>query len=509
MTRTGIQYYILAFFSGTVVLIIETIGVRILAPYLGSAYVVWVNIVGVILAALAAGYWVGGVVADRTKKLLAPLFFFAAVAVSLIPVARNLLPLLGERFGIRVGSLIASLLLFAPASMLLGMVTPYLVKLATEDPERVGSYSGGIFAVSTIGSIVATFATGFLFIPHFSTTQILWGVVVLLLALASYASLTMKAGKALLALVPLAFLASEAFGPAGSGRLIYEKDSQYYNIRIVERAEYGIRRRLLLLDGSMQGAKFVGRQAEGGGSRYDGKAEFLVFPYIQLSARLVDAFKPSPARALAIGGGAYSIPEYIQARYPASEVTVAEIDPAVTEAARRFFLGPAAGSIRTVEADGRVFLQRSAGQYDLIYTDAYNGAFSVPWHLASREALAAMRDALRDDGILIMNVASSPEGPSSALFRALWKTCDGLFPQAAILATKKDSLGEPQNIILLASKSKHPAFEEELAAFEPFRYRRAVSTGDVPMLTDEFAPTDSLIEPLVMAYYPILHANIE
>jgi spermidine synthase len=508
MKRTGVRYYILAFFSGTAVLIIETIGVRILAPYLGSAYVVWVNIVGVILAALAAGYWVGGVVADRTRKLLAPLFFFAAVAVSLIPIARHLLPLLGERFGIRVGSLIASLLLFAPASMLLGMVTPYLVKLATEDPGRVGSYSGGIFAVSTVGSIVATFATGFLLIPHFSTTQILWGVVALLLALATYASLAMKAVKALLALVPLAFLASEAFGPAGSGRLIYEKDSQYYNIRVVERAEYGIRRRLLLLDGSMQGAKFVG-PAEGGSSRYDGKPDFLVFPYIQLSARLIDAFKPSPARALAVGGGAYSIPEYIQARYPASEVTVAEIDPAVTDAAKRFFLGPSAGSIRTVEADGRVFLQRSAAQYDLIYTDAYNGAFSVPWHLASREALAAMRDALRDDGILIMNVASSPEGPASALFRALWRTCDGLFPQAAILATKKDSLGEPQNLILLASKSKRPAFEEELAPFEPFRYRRAVYTADVPMLTDEFSPTDSLIEPLVMAYYPTLQANFE
>ncbi len=508
MRRTGIRYYILAFFSGSAVLIIETIGVRVLAPYLGSAYVVWVDIVGVILAALAAGYWMGGVVADRTKKLLAPLFFFAAVAASLIPLERHVLPMLGERLGIRVGSLIASLLLFAPASMLLGMVTPYLVKLATEDPERVGSCSGRIFAVSTIGSIVATFATGFLLIPHFSTTQILWGVVALLLALGSYAALPLKPGRALLALVPLAFLASEAFIPAGSGRLIYEKDSQYYNIRIVEHAETGLRIRLLLLDGSMQGAKCVGL-AGGGGGRYEGKSEYLVFPYIQLSARVIDAFKPFPAEALAVGGGAYSIPEYIQARYPASKVTVAEIDPAVADTARRFFLDPAGRPIRTVEADGRIFLQHAAGRYDLIYTDAYNGAFSVPWHLASREALEAMRDALRDDGILVMNVASSLEGPASAFFRALWKTCEGLFPQAAILATKKDLAGESQNIILLASKTKRPAFEEELAPFEAYRYRRAVFTADVPTLTDEFSPTDSLIEPLVIAYYPTLRANIE
>jgi spermidine synthase len=228
-----------------------------------------------------------------------------------------------------------------------------------------------------------------------------------------------------------------------------------------------------------------------------------------LSAQLIDAFKPAPPRALAIGGGAYSIPEYIQARYPESDVTVVEIDPAVTDTARRFFLGPAARSIRTMEADGRVFLNNAAGWYDLIYTDVYNGAFSVPWHLASREALAAMRGALRDDGILIVNIASSPEGPTSALFRSFWKTCGGLFPQTAIFTTRKDFPGEPQNIILLALKSKRPAFEEELKTFEPFRYRKTVATEDVPILTDDYAPVDSLIEPLVLRMYPSLQEYME
>jgi spermidine synthase len=485
MTLNGMRYYIIAFFSGTAVLVIETIGVRILAPYLGAAYIVWVNIIGVILAALAAGYWVGGVAADRTKKLLSPLFFFSAVAVSIIPFARHALPMLGEQLGIRMGSFIASLMLFAPASMLLGMVTPYLVKLATVDPGRIGEYSGSIFAASTIGSIVATFSTGFLLIPNFSTTQILWGVVALLLALAAYTSLPVKAVKAPLALVPLALLFFETLGPSASARLLYEKDSQYYNIRVVERPAFGIQQRVLLLDGSTQSTKLVG---PGGpeDSRFDGKADYLVFPYIRLSALLIDAFKPAPARMLAIGGGAYSIPEYVQARYPASDITVAEIDPEVTAAAKRF--------LRTVEADGRIFLHDSVGRYDLIYTDAYNGAFSVPWHLASREALTAMREALSDDGVLIVNIASSPEGATSSFFRAFWKTFEGLFPQSAVFATNRDFPGEVQNIIVLALKSKGTVFEKDLAAFELYRYRRTVVTSDVPMLTDDYAPTDSLIE---------------
>jgi spermidine synthase len=509
MTPKRIKYYIIAFFSGTAVLVIETIGVRILAPYLGAAYVVWVNIVGVILAALAAGYWVGGIAADRTKKLLAPMFFFAAVAVSLIPFGRYALPTLGEHFGIRVGSFIASILLFAPASMLLGMVTPYLVKLATEDPEHIGRYSGNIFAASTIGSIVATFTTGFFLIPYFSTTQILWGVATLLLALALFASLPIKAGKALLALLPMALLAAASLDPAASGRLIYEKDSQYYNIRVVERPAFGIQQRVMLLDGSAQSAKLVG-PSESDNGRRDGKSEYLLFPYVKLSAQLIDALKPVPMKALAIGGGAYSLPEYLQSRHPASEVTVVEIDPAVADTANRFFLGPTAKSIRTVEADGRVFLRNaSRGKYDLIYTDAYNGAYSVPWHLASREALADMRDALHDDGILVVNVASGLQGVTSAFFRAFWKTCDGLFPQAAVFATNLGSPDKPQNIIIIALKSKRIDIEKDLAPFETFRYRGAVVTADVPILTDEFAPTDSLIEPLVLAYYPSMKAYME
>jgi spermidine synthase len=290
--------------------------------------------------------------------------------------------------------------------------------------------------------------------------------------------------------------------------LIYEKDSQYYNIRVVERPAFGIKKRVLLLDGSIQSAKFFGPTGNEN-ILGEGKADYLVFPYIRLSAELIDAFKPGPSKTLAIGGGAYSIPEYIRARFPASNVTVVEIDPAVTDVAKRFFLGSTAASIRTVEADGRIFLHHAAGHYDLIYTDVYNGAFSVPFHMASRQALAAMRGALRDDGILIMNIASPLEGPASALFRSIWKTIDGLFPRTTIFGTNKDFPGERQNIILLALKSEHPALDEKLKAFEKYRYRNAIFTKDVPVLTDEYAPIDSLIKPLVLGLYPSLQEYME
>ncbi|HTP29261.1 MAG TPA: fused MFS/spermidine synthase [Anaeromyxobacteraceae bacterium] len=506
MNRKTILYYCIAFFSGSAVLIIETMGVRILAPYLGAAYVVWVNIVGVILAALAVGYWVGGMAADRTKKLLSPMFFLAALAVSLIPLERRMLPALGEQLGIRYGSLVASLLLFAPASALLGMVTPYLVKLATDDPERVGESSGSVFAASTIGSIVATFGTGFVLIPRFSTTEIIWGVVVLLVALAFATALPVTIGKASVALLSIGAVGAAQWTSGGRGTIIYEKDSQYYNIRVIERRLLGMPARVMLLDGSAQGAKF----ATGNGAALEGHAGYLLFPYVRLSAQLIDALKPEPNRLLAIGGGAYSIPEYIKVRYPESDVTVAEIDPAVTDAARRFFLGPAAAGIRTLPADGRVVLNQMGGaKYDVIYTDAYNGAYSVPWHLASREALIEMRDGLRDDGLLVVNIASGLEGETSAFFRAFWRTSAGLFPQAAILATKKDSPSSTQNVIVVASRSVRPDFEEKLRAFEQNRYRRPVAVADVPTLTDVYAPTDSLIEPLVLAYYRYLREYME
>ncbi len=272
----------------------------------------------------------------------------------------------------------------------------------------------------------------------------------------------------------------------------FEKNSHYYNIRVHEiRRRDGKTQRTLLLDGSTQSARFVGQSG-------------MPYAYVDLSAKLISALKPNPRAMLVIGGGAYSIPEYVKKASPTSEVVVVEIDPEVTRIAKQFFLeDPPNTDIQTINEDGRFFLNENKRCFDLIYTDAYAGAFAIPAHLATREAFLRMQQALTPDGLIIFNISSALEGKHSPLFRSFFKTLAGVFPETMILATRPKQPESLQNAVLLASRSKEFSLSRALLApFEPFRYDGLPITEDVPELTDDFAPTDYLGESLVTAFYP-------
>jgi spermidine synthase len=495
------RYYFIAFCSGAAVLVLETVGARLLAPYLGSAYFVWVNIIGVILGALAVGYALGGRLADRRPDALPAVFLLSAVSTALITVERRLLPAIGLALDLRLGSLAASLLLFAPACVLLGMVSPMLVKLATHDLAKLGRSAGALYAVSTAGSIAATFFTGFVLLPHVGMNWIIGLLVagLVILAAASAAPGARSRGAVVaLGLVPLGGVGAEAALYTRPARLVHEEESQYYNIRVVELPNRdGKIQRTLLLDGSPNSATIVGAPAGDLASR-------VAFHYIDVSTRLIDALKPGPVRMLTIGGGGYTVPEYVKRRGAEADVTVVEIDPAVTRAAQRFFIDPTTPPIRTVEGDGRAFLNTTQGGFNLIYTDAYNGAFGVPAHLCTREAFARLRAALADDGVVLINVDSAIEGPKGRFFRAFWKTFVTSFPHPAMLAMFPKTPRRPQNILMLAAKDDRTFDDPSMAPFEEYRYRRPVDAGDVPLLTDDFAPTDALFRDVALSTFPAL-----
>ena len=166
------------FVCGVVVMIFEIVGSRILGPYLGTSIFVWTSLIGIILGSLSLGYWLGGIIADKKPSyvLLSWIILLAALFIGLTItgkdiVLRNLPVLFG---GIRTQSIIASLCLFAPTSILLGMVTPYAVKLKIKDIKTSGKTVGNLYAISTIGSIIGTFLAGFFLIPSFGSTNILY-----------------------------------------------------------------------------------------------------------------------------------------------------------------------------------------------------------------------------------------------------------------------------------------------------------------------------------------------
>jgi MFS family permease len=181
--RTGL--YLTVFLTGGAVMVIELLGTRIIAPFYGVSLYVWSSLISVALIALAIGYFAGGRWADRAKRTgLSLVISLAALCILLIPWITRPVLLVTDALGLRAGALVSALVLFSPSLILLGMVGPYAVKLATSRLKGVGASAGSIYAVSTLGSVVGTLLLGFFLFPVVGSREILIGLGVALLALA-------------------------------------------------------------------------------------------------------------------------------------------------------------------------------------------------------------------------------------------------------------------------------------------------------------------------------------
>jgi spermidine synthase len=387
----------LVFGAGTGSLATEIAASRLLAPYFGSSTIVWANLIGIVLAGLAFGYWLGGRIADRypQPRLLGLIVLAAALWVAITPfVARPFLDaavgnLDDASAGAVIGSFFAVLLLFAPAVVLLGMVSPFAIRLAISDLETAGAVAGRFYALSTAGSLLGTFVPALIAIPLAGTQRTLLGTAVLLVLSASF-----LLGRKVLVLA--AVLAALVAVPPGAIKaepgLLHEEDSLYQFIQVVERPDG---RRILRLN--------------------EGVAVHSVWrPDSVLTGGVWDAFLAlppllgRPLRSVAIlGNAAGTTARALGVFYPGARVDGVELDPAVSSVGRKYFDMEDNPRLTVYDADARPFLRRTDERYDLIVVDAYHQPY-VPFYLATREFFRLARERLEPGGILALNVASVP-----------------------------------------------------------------------------------------------------
>lgn len=440
------------FVCGALVMIYEIIGSRLLSPYLGASTYVWTSLIGVILAALSLGYYLGGKFADRQPeiKFLAFVIFLAGGLVSVTILFKDLiLSFVAESSMIlEIKSLLAALLLFAPASVLLGFVTPYAVKLKISSLADSGKTVGRIYALSTVGSILGTFAAGFLLIPFVGSERTLYFIGASLIAL-SFLLAPFAVTK-----LNLVVLIIFVFGVAGnelkSNYLAQTNDfrdidTEYSRVQIFQSVEpkTGKRIRALATDPYfIQSAMFM-----------DG--DELVFDYARYY-HLIRHFKPDFQNTLIIGGAGYSIPKEYLRRYDNAKIDVIEIDPQMTEIAREFFRLEDNPRLDIVHQDGRVFLNRAeSGKYDAVLMDAFGSLLSVPFQLTTLEAVRQIDRALVDDGVVIFNLGGAIKGDASRFLQAEFKTYAQVFPRVYLFKVNADYNDEQlQNLIIVALKEK-------------------------------------------------------
>lgn len=487
---------LIAFLSGAAVMVLELTGSRVLAPYVGVSLYVWTSLIGIILGSLSMGYYLGGKAADRSpsRNALSFILLFAALAVGLTAwIKEPLLTLVRDAMDdIRIASATSTIILFAVPSVLLGMVTPYLVRLKMLSVQTSGETAGNLYALSTMGSIAGTFAAGFFLIPALGNTMILYSVAGTLafLSLLALAGGT-RAPQLLLLLILAAGVLSARLDQIENLRAgIVDQDTRYNRALIVPGTDAATLRPVLRLytDGDgVQSAMFLDDPDE------------LVFGYTKFY-RLAGHFVPELKRALAIGGGAYSYPRDYLKRFPETAMDVVELDPALTALAREYFHLTDDPRLRIFHEDGRSFLNRTSERYDVIFMDAFK-SYSPPFELTTQEAVRTIYERLNERGAVLVNIISAIEGPKGRFLRAEYLTYTSVFPQVHLFPVSvPDDGNAAQNILLVALKTDEtPPMEnpdEELNGYLTQRWRKTIPE-DVPLLTDDHAPVEYYLANLL------------
>jgi spermidine synthase len=362
----------------------------------------------------------------------------------LIPFFSKPVLLLTESLGLRAGAFVSALLLFTPSLTALAMVGPYVIKRATRDLSGVGTASGTVYAVSTIGSVAGTLLLGFYLLPLFGTRTILLALSLLLTALAvlvvwhEHASGLRPQSLASITAVSMAIVMLTASGFATSRKPVEgftvrsETESIYGWVRVVDDERWGLR--LMLSDASVISA-------------VDLKLDQSVLGYQQVLG-LLPMFRPEAKQALLIGLGGGHVARDLKSQGIATDTI--EIDPAVADAARRFFNFDPTGLF--LVGDARYEIRTLAARYDLIIHDCFTGG-SEPTHLLSREMLDELRHLLNENGVLALNYVGFTHGEGSDAVAAVYRTLKTIFPHLRVFITEKDVLTD---FVLLASEKPIP-----------------------------------------------------
>lgn len=487
------QKYILeltVFLSGFIVLTYEVVGARILGPYYGTSTFVWTAMIGIILASLSIGYYIGGRLADRKDariEHLANMILYAGLAIAVTYIIRKpLLEILSQStHDIRIGSVIAAIILFLPASILLGMVSPYAVKLRIEGLKSSGSTIGNMSALGTLGSILGTFISWFYLIPHFGMSIILGilplSLIFLSLLIAPHNRVIFKTVSSIVLLF-IFFSLERAYAWSN---IIEETDTLYSHIRIYDKKDVTTGERLRTMGINIENHSTMSLDSDR-----------LVNQYTKYY-HLVRHFFPEFSSGLMLWGAGYSFPKDYLAKYPHNTLDVIEIDPGVTALAKKYFALEDHPNLTIHHEDARVFLNQNTKKFDAIFGDAFTSWYSVPYQLTTQEAIQKQYDSLSDNGVVILNIISAIEGEMGELLRAEYKTFTTVFPQVYIIPVSSPKDGtQIQNIVLIALKSKNPpsweSQDRELAWFLSQRWPLPID-DDMPLLTDDYAPVDHYV----------------
>jgi spermidine synthase len=537
MQREVVKANIVVFIASFCTLVIELVAGRIMAPYVGVSLYTWTSIIGVVLAGISIGAYLGGLVADRypTSSTLGWLLFLSGLGAFSISPLTNLIGGAEFQTSLMVRILLITAIIFFVPSCLLGMISPVVVKLTLNNLEKTGNVVGKIYAFSTLGSILGTFATGFFLISWMGTRHILltMGLILIVAApifggfffrkktlmlflmficltlilpvLGLYGYAAIQPGQVVLPSSPIHSLGTVyeyAFKPPSDSSTYFFTESNYYTIKVKRDNRNGEDTPLetLILDHLIHSYSDLKDPAH------------LEYEYERIYEEVVrwQAGKRNSLNALFLGGGGYTLPRLIDARYPQAEIDVVEIDPEVTRVGLQYLGVSEAKHIRSFNEDARWFVMNSKekGKYDFVFGDAFND-LSIPYHLTTREFTMQLKSLMRPDGLLMANVIDSFQ--KGHFMPSYIRTLEEVFGKGNVhlltLGTDYDTMGISTYVVLASPQKldlgnfvttiQGNGKEEMNANVMPSdRLQQYLKERPTVVLTDDYVPVDNLIAPI-------------
>ncbi|MGE5312581.1 MAG: fused MFS/spermidine synthase [Acidobacteriota bacterium] len=456
---------VVSFVNGMSLMVFELVAARLLAPTIGSSTYIWTSVIGVIIAMLALGSWLGGRLADLRKNLLdiAFLLLFAAFSIAVVAIfaSRFFDGLSQLALDMRLKGVIASLVLFAPTSFLVGVIGPYLAKLNVRSLEYTGRSVANLDAMNALGGIFGTFLTGFVLFSLVGSWNILWLLGILLVGL-SWMIMPSRQRRLRL-LLSLAVVCAPLI-TVWPNVLHVDTATAHYVIADITTRQ---RKTRVLMSGPGGYQSGVDLDA----------TDDLVFWYTKAAAEAT-TYVDSPRRILVLGGGAFTLPRALAAKYPEATIDVVEIDPELEKIAKDHFFYTSPANVRVIADDARVFVDTTKETYDVVIVDVYTDD-SVPFTVLTKEYAASLGRIVRPHGIAIANVIASQD------------TCQPYFVAAATpymdafghgwFAAERPS-GISNHVMLFSRRDLAVG-----AAFQPFDL-----PAQAPRYSDNFAPAEAL-----------------
>lgn len=489
-------YAFTVFCASAALMIMEIVAARLLAPYVGVSLYTWTTLIGVLLAGLSLGNWLGGIWVDRgagDREAGITLALSGALCLASLLILTWLSPLLqGHRANLIFTSMVYVGCMFMLPAILLGIVTPLLTALALRLDVRAGHVLGRMHALAALGSIAGTFAAGYWLVQYFGTRNVIMATAAGLFALAI--PLLWPGRRAMAGLLSILLLVFAITVLRGGLDNPCDRESNYFCIRVVEEdlpVEFG-EVRSMILDHLNHGSNV--RDDPG----------LLVAPYVQGMDELVRQHFGGnrQLRYFFAGGGAYTHPRALQSTSPGAEIHVAELDPAVTDIAMQYLYFDPRGIVITHRDARSVLEDYPEAYFDVVVGDVFHD-IAIPYHLVTREFLHLVRTRLKPGGLYVMNVVDA--FPDPRLVKSVLKTAQAEFADVRVWLDSVPDSPQRMTYVISAGDSHRPP-RMLTASFglqrhwydinEPLE-NSGTPLAELPLLTDDYAPVDRLLSTLL------------